>query len=182
MSLTDHCGMPASKSSDDPTFGFLHVTELVGGTLMGGLLLLNPRGRPLEFHCTEPLKPNRAQQILFGATLTPYLYGEQIGQSLVRHSSLKPVLLITDQRPVLAVRTLVEIPTVWLPATSDMGRSVPEGYLPLELSSHTVWLDETHAVDRELILRRAGQALPGWDLAEPFQRIQEAISELHKAA
>ena len=44
-------------------------------------MLLNLAGRPLEFHCTAPVKPNRVQQILYGPSLQPYLYGEQIGPS-----------------------------------------------------------------------------------------------------
>jgi hypothetical protein len=172
--------MSASKSNGDPTFGFLSVTDLGGGTLIGGLLVLNALGRPLEFHCTEPLKPNRAQQILFGATLKSYLYGEQIGQSLVNHSSLSLGLLITDQRPMQAVRTLVDIPTIWLQRARGADR--PDGCVPLQLGSQTVWLDESHQADADLIGQHYQQALPGWDLAEPFERIHEAMAELQKAA
>jgi hypothetical protein len=172
--------MPASKSNGDLTFGFLHVTDLGGGTLMGGLLILNTLGRPLEFHCTEPVKPNRAQQILFGATLNAYLYGEQISQSLVRHSSLKPGLLITDQRPVLAVRALVDIPTLWLPESGSA--ETYEGCVPVQLGLRNVLLEEAYQADLETVLQRIQRSLPGWDLAEPFERIHEAITELQKAA
>jgi hypothetical protein len=55
--------------------GFLAVVEHELHGLFGGYLLLNATGRPLEFHCTAPVRPNRAQQILYGPTLEPYLYG-----------------------------------------------------------------------------------------------------------
>src|SRR3569623_1369678 len=78
--------------------------------LFGGYLVLNSNGRPLEFHCTAPIKPNRAQEILYGPTLEPYLYGEQIGQTLIAKSQTQPTLVCTDLAPVLAVRQFVSPP------------------------------------------------------------------------
>ena len=73
----------------------------VGLPLVGGYLVLNATGRPLEFHCTAPVKANRAQQILFGPTLESFLYGEQIGQTLVAKSGLAPLAIYTDVEPAL---------------------------------------------------------------------------------
>ena len=47
-----------------PALGFLTVVEHPQYGLFGGYLVLNLAGRPLEFHCTAPIKPNRAQEIL----------------------------------------------------------------------------------------------------------------------
>src|SRR5580704_9428761 len=90
--------------------GFLTVVPHEQHGLFGGLLVLDSGGRPLEFHCTAPLKTNRAQEILFGPTLEPYLYGEQIGQTLVLAARQKPAVLCTDQLAMLAVRQHVDIP------------------------------------------------------------------------
>jgi hypothetical protein len=175
---TDQLPMPASKSPADPTLGFLRVIELGSDLVIGGYLILNALGRPLEFHCTEPVKPNRAQQILFGATLQPYLYGEQIAQALVGHSPLKPQLLVTDQRPVLSVRSFLDVPVVWLAGEEQLTADC----LALQLGTHRVALDSRFAEDREQIVTCYERLLPDWDLAEPFQRIREAITELQKAA
>src|SRR6185503_12431585 len=92
----------------------------------GGYLVLNSSGRPLEFHCTAPIKPNRAQEILYGPTLQPYLYGEQIGQTLVRASQLKVPLLVTDLAPMLATAELVAEPLVLLlPRVAPAGTEPP---------------------------------------------------------
>src|SRR4051812_23172961 len=66
------CRMTAGGASP-AALGFLTVVEDEQQGLVGGYLLLNPLGRPVEFHCTAPVKPNRAQQILYGPTLRPYL-------------------------------------------------------------------------------------------------------------
>ena len=68
--------------------GFLTVVENETLGLIGGYLLLNAAGRPLEFHCTAPVKPSRTQEILYGPTLRPYLLAEVIGQALVAGSEL----------------------------------------------------------------------------------------------
>ena len=92
-------------ASQSPSFGFVTVTDLGGAVFIGGYLILNSMGRPLEFHCTAPVKPNRAQEILYGATLEPYLYGEQIGQALVANeSSCRPLPSATEDSSPLSER------------------------------------------------------------------------------
>src|SRR5438067_12582257 len=98
---------PSTKSAD--CLGFLTVVENAELGLLGGYLLLNAAGRPLEFHCTAPVKPNRTQEILYGPTLKPYLYGEQIGRTLLEKSKLKPIIVCTDSEPVLAVREVTDV-------------------------------------------------------------------------
>ena len=89
------------EEKSQAALGFLTVLEHDQQGLVGGYLLLNASGRPLEFHCTAPVKANRAQQILFGPTLAPYLYGEQIGQTLVAKGSIAPLAVCTDIEQVL---------------------------------------------------------------------------------
>ena len=59
----------SSGDKRSAAIGFYTVVPHEQHGLFGGLLVLNHNGRPLEFHCTAPLKPNRAQEILYGATL-----------------------------------------------------------------------------------------------------------------
>ena len=79
-------GMDADASKPLPAFGFLTVLESPEHGLFGGYLVLSPQGRPLEFRCSTPIAPSRAQQILYGPTLRPYLLAEVIGQALVAGS------------------------------------------------------------------------------------------------
>lgn len=102
--------MESGKSSSKPAIGFLTVIEHPQHGLFGGYLVLNLAGRPLEFHCTAPIKPNRAQQILYGPTLESFLYGEQIGATLLGHAKIGPLVVCTDCEPVLSLRDLVDVP------------------------------------------------------------------------
>ena len=82
--------MAKGEAKTPAALGFLTVLDHPQHGLMGGYLVLNAAGRPLEFHCTAPVKPNRAQQILYGPTLEPFLYGEQIGQALIGEIAIGP--------------------------------------------------------------------------------------------
>ncbi|HUY32801.1 MAG TPA: hypothetical protein VMV69_08465 [Pirellulales bacterium] len=102
--------MRSRDGQSPPALGFLTVVGHEPLGLFGGYLVLNHNGRPLEFHCTTPVKPNRAQEILYGPTLEPFLYGEQIGRALVEKSSVDVQLICTDLAAVLAVREHVSQP------------------------------------------------------------------------
>lgn len=99
--------------------GFLTVLEHAKHGLFGGYLVLNATGRPLEFHCTAPIRPNRAQEILYGPTLEPFLYGEQIGRTLLRKSKVKTAFVCTDREAVLAVRDHVSLPVALVTPRGD---------------------------------------------------------------
>ena len=176
--------MSASNSESTPLFGFLRVTDLGGPGLIGGYLLLNLLGRPLEFHCTEPVKPNRAQQILYGDVLEAYLYGEQIAQTLVTHSRLQPSLILTDQPAVLSLRDRSELPVVLVaPAqTPERAPSSLSASTPITAAGCTVWISNQDAAREPAVRETLAQLSTGWNLMEPFRRIEDAVSELQKAA
>ena len=90
--------------------GFLSVTEHPKLGLIGGYLVLNTAGRPLEFHCTTPVKPSRTHEILYGNTLEAYLYGEQIAGTLLSRSKTPVSFVMTDTPAVLAAQENSEIP------------------------------------------------------------------------
>ncbi len=183
--------------------GFLTVVEHPQYGLFGGYLVLNVAGRPLEFHCTAPIKPNRAQEILYGPTLQSFLYGEQIGQTLIQQASIAPWLVCTDQEPALAAREYASMPMVLvLPSESEpvTGQAVepqtagdPSRIVRLdsahhgprlvtfELGRNRLALPERAEEDRELVTARLAELADSFDLAEPFQRIRAAIEEAQQA-
>ncbi|HEY4310501.1 MAG TPA: hypothetical protein VGN12_13705 [Pirellulales bacterium] len=109
--------------------GFLTVVDQPSQGLIGGYLLLNAHARPLEFHCTVPVRANRAQEILYGTTLEPYLYGEQIGSTLIKTSGLRPAAVFTDLPPALAAAEHIAAP-LWLvmpPDDAAQAKSADDG-------------------------------------------------------
>lgn len=184
--------MTPGSSEQPAAIGFLTVVEHASG-LFGGYLVLNTAGRPLEFHCTAPVKPNRAQEILYGPTLRPYLYGEQIGHTLVAKATLQPLVICTDLEPVLALRDHVSIPVglVLTPPDEDAAASDDAPILrldtahggvgaPFALGRNRVAVGTAHDEDRHAITERLDRIAEAFDLAEPFARIREAIDEAQR--
>jgi hypothetical protein len=110
------------------TLGFLTVVASPQYGLCGGYLILNPAGRPLEFHCTTPIKPNRAQEILYGPTLESFLYGEQIGRTLIQQGGESPLVVFTDREAALSARDFVSMPlALVLPGEPEAAREPLRG-------------------------------------------------------
>src|SRR5687768_7792332 len=115
--------MNAAKS---PAIGFLTVVEHAEFGLFGGYLLLNAAGRPLEFHCTAPVKPDRALEILYGPTLDGYLY-ERIADALLAKAKAAPLLVCTDL-PALSQSASAEFPLVLILPPDHAGVSDADSF------------------------------------------------------
>src|SRR6516162_1317357 len=66
--------------------GFLTVLHEASGYL-GGYLVTNVWGRPVEFRLSTAVQPNRVQQILYGGKLQPYICADLIGKTMVDKTS-----------------------------------------------------------------------------------------------
>jgi hypothetical protein len=174
--------------------GFYTVVEDPQFGLFGGYLVLDRGGRPMEFHCTAPLKPNRAQQILYGPTLRPFLLGEQIGRTLVRKSSLTPSLILVESIEALSLRSYVD-PAVALVVGREatgpheftaFAMAKPRPPEPLleraTAGGQRLGVAAEHAQDLEQVEQVVAALPESFDLAEPFGRIREAILEAQRSA
>lgn len=192
--------MSSRGSKALPTLGFLTVVQHAQHGFFGGYLVLNASARPLEFHCTAPVKPNRAQEILYGPTLEPYLYGEQIGQTLIAKSQFAPLAVYTDLTAVLAVRPHVEMPVILVLGEQDLA---PDADAPpaaaggvqyrvdaahgraaalpaFQLGRNRVATATGYDDDRRFASAELESLVEHFDLAEPFARIRGAIDEAQR--
>jgi hypothetical protein len=162
--------------------GFLTVFAEPTGYL-GGYLVTNSWGRPIEFRLSTAVQPNKVQQILYGRTLTEYLCADLIGRTLVEKTSTPAHLVVTDTANVLPLRSRIETPVVAAVADGQLPPSSPDRSLATlnhPRSSLPLTFDLKWPADEErvrAILDRVDAAL---DLAEPFSRIREAMGEARK--
>ena len=163
--------------------GFLTILHEPSGYL-GGYLVTNNWGRPLEFRLSTAVQPNRVQQILYGDTLRPYVCADLIGKTLVDKTGVAPQLVVTDCEHALDLRLRLPAPVVWLAADADPRaaglaagpscvRPAAAGRGPI--LGHARFPEDVPAV-REMLERLEGAV----DLTEPFGRIREAIGEARK--
>ena len=189
----DVFGMDAEHYSHE-SLGFLAVRQREPHGFFGGYLIVNARARPVEFHCTLPVQPTRAQQILYGKTLIETVCGELIGRALVDKATARPRLVLSDCEAVLALRHWVDLPIVHVvrpqehvdsaegflvpesayaegvDAPSRYVRRVRDGVTFSCISSYVRDLDSLSEID----------AFDGRvDWFEPFSRIVEALAEAH---
>lgn len=195
--------MPNESSKSEPTFGYLTVVHSASHGFFGGYLIVSQLGRPLEFHCTSPVRPSRAQEILYGPTLQPYLVGEQISGSLLAAAKLTPQLILTDQPATCEARRRIEVPIVCLlcpstgssdtvewTGTSHEGEraasKVKSARHTTSLASKFMFCDYEFSLppgfesDRAIVQQNLALLTPHVDLAEPFGRIHEAICEVQR--
>jgi hypothetical protein len=154
---------------------FLTVIQDAGGWV-GGYLVTNAWGRPLEFRLTSAVQPNKVQSVLYGPTLAEYLHADVIGKALVEKTSIRPDLIITDLTAMLGLRSRVDIPVIGIlkdGAADAATFSNPRSSAPLLLSPK-------FASDEIVIANRLEGVDPAVDLAEPFDRIREAVIEARK--
>ncbi len=182
--------MSHTSQSNEHHLGFLTVVELTTAGYCGGLLVVSVKGRPVEFHCTAPVVPNRAQEILYGRTLRPFLVVDQIGVALTERVKSPLAALVIDTPELADLQSIVTMPLALLKPSADETRrghdsaspSIPEGDAHLEINDHwlELYFDRTELQQlAENQLRRFAELLP---ITEPFERIRNAISEAHKVA
>lgn len=192
--------MHLEETESAPTIGFYAVVEDAQCGYFGGLLITNEFARPVEFHCTTPVKPNRAQEILYGVTLQQFLYGELIGKSLLEKLKNQPKLICVNKRPSLALGDNLDFPVVWVLHEDELAErtavlSSRHGEIQFGSSRQDDQRDSVIVVGRnrcvpherwvqkrELLLSRLMGIPPSIDLLEPFERICRAIEEASQAA
>jgi len=54
-------------------FGYLGIEKKSDETYVGGILISDYYGIPVEFKYTEPIKPTNLQKILYGKSIEKYL-------------------------------------------------------------------------------------------------------------
>lgn len=168
--------MSSIDSSAPVTLGFLTVLQENSGWL-GGYLVTNGWGRPLEFRLTTAIQPNRLHTALYGPTLTEYLLADLIGKTLVEKTAVRPDLIVTDVPGVLPLRSRIEAPVVALRSQSATPETLT---LAHDRSSVDLLVLGRYASDIPVVTALLDRVDVAVDVKEPFERIREAIAEARK--
>ncbi|MCC6493415.1 MAG: hypothetical protein IT424_10370 [Pirellulales bacterium] len=184
--------MDAPASEAAAAFGFITVLKSADHGLFGGYLAVSSRGRPLEFRCTTPVQATRAQEILYGPTLRPYLLAEVIGPALLNGAELPVAMLLTDERDmhslalvrreeVLLVESLSESQARGAaePSAHDSEKAGP---LSLELGGCRIAAAATSMRTVAELQALLAPLVPHVCLMEPFERIRAALYEAQQTA
>lgn len=156
----------------------------------GGILIVDGHGRPLEFRCTSPIRPNPVQRTLYGGSLEPYMLVELIGKPLLSNVRESFTILVVDEPAFLNLREHCDQPMLFVrrqgvelrgeAGGSDAGASVlvdsPSGrFDPVVAQAFRKYAGD--AASALPILERASDH---FDPLEPFDRILQALKKVHE--
>jgi len=164
------------RARDKLHLGFLRVVATDAG-FVGGMLVTNRLGRPLEFQCTTPVKANRTQEILYGRALKPFLFSELIGVTLLDRLQVKADVILVNQQVLLGLREHVSLPLACLVDPETELRDLPDE-ARVEIGSHVLSVHPDQTDDVKAIQHWASEIPGDADLREPLDRVREALEEI----
>jgi hypothetical protein len=162
-----------------------------GASYLGGLLLTDASGIPLDFRYTEPITPTRLQSVLYGKALEPHLKEEVIQRTLLKELKSAPDLFILpladmaggwngdSKCPALALQKTQESPMARVGETFRVSpREVlvqgAEGAAPLRV----VFAQAVELADQEQAVQKVLEAAYHMDPMEPLERVHAALQTL----
>jgi len=163
--------MAQNNKRPECVLGFYQVVEQPSGEISGGVLVTSHLGRPIEFQCSLPVKPNATQQTLYGPTLRPFLIGELIAKALRDRLQIVPDVLFIDQPEALNG-------THWGSLPVFCSTETPDATFQREFRDEKYWIASEKELELEHVLEKMAQFVPqSADLKEPLLRVEQALKE-----
>lgn len=164
--------------------GYITTRVFEGPTYLGGVLIVDKKGIPIEFKYIEPIKPSRLQTLLYGNTMDRYIRIESVGIPLVDAIEHKPNILFIREEPFLEESKwsfpIVSISRYKGEVLANIGefKELENGEFLLKIDTNLPIRARIDKKSRErlqdliILLIEVGQ---NFDIMEPFSRLEEAI-------
>jgi hypothetical protein len=172
------------SSPDGHRPGFLVVRAGGDGTYVGGLMVTDASGLPVDFRYTDPVTPTRLQRALYGNVLDRYLRSEVVLRTLLDALDGPPSLLLVDD-PGLLDEPIDGFPVALVaPSKADpigaAGVRSAEGtgtfLLQADATGHPLRVSLPARSPHEAAVVEALVALSArMDVLEPIGRVQDAL-------
>jgi hypothetical protein len=181
----------------DFKIGYLMVSSPVPNVFIGGLMVTDGRGLPVEFRYTEPIQPTKIQQVLYGQVLSAYIKREVVLETLLKNTESKfKCLLVEDEQMldypakgcnIVRIAATKSAPLGTVGKTQEMAPGEILLQVNPEGSPIRVYLGKAkpsggeeavpagggdNAGDLTGLLLEAGKAM---DVTEPLRRIEKAL-------
>lgn len=109
--------------------GYLLVASPVNNVFIGGIMVVDGRGLPVEFRYTEPIQPTKIQQVLYGSVLSRYIKTEVILETLLKSLESRPHVLVVDDDSFLIKDTVMkDFEVIRLVETKSAPLKTPGGF------------------------------------------------------
>lgn len=169
------------------------IADEARASYVGGIMVADGRGLPVEFRYTQPIRPSRLQRVLYGGALDGYVRRDVIATRLLRDLEHKPAGIVVREDTLLAlgVGSAAPVLHVFQSNLDQLGRvgstkevdassvliQLAEGRGPVRVTVATEDATLLTAC-RDLLLTAAATMDP----LEPLIRVEEAIELLCEEA
>ena len=151
--------------------GYLSVMN-IDGKHLGGVLVINDLGIPVEFKYSEPVTPTKLQEIIYGNSLEYYLHAEIIAKGLVQRLENKPEVILVQDPTLLFDKNTVMV--TLLPQPVSEKKEGNEAVVNFNNKSIRITFSENAKVDDNVVQKILDYASK-IDILEPFDRVEKAL-------
>ena len=181
--------MTAGKLS----IGYVLSLAVADSVFMGGAMVTDAYGLPLEFRYTEPVRATKLQRILYGDVLEKYIHSDVIAANLVGRLEQKPDLMLVADPALLPAleaggRKGAVLSPGRVPPLKEYGaqQDAAEGDFFLQLTDNggpvrvrLTSADPAKKAEVARILTESGRTM---DTLEPLARVEAAVRMLWEDA
>lgn len=173
---------------DDTQLLFIASQKFESGkAVRGALLLTDGDTKPLEFRCTNPIRPTSLQTVLYGQMLEAHLMVELIGLPLVNSLRQPPTVILVQEPELLELRHRVHAPVLQITKESSLAINANNGNGTALLSSASGQFEPVVLVAQKEFATDIPTSMPlltrvfnRFDLLEPFKRVVTALEQVHQ--
>ncbi|MDM7320640.1 MAG: hypothetical protein P3W91_002795 [Fervidobacterium sp.] len=151
--------------------GYLSVMN-IDGKHLGGVLVINDLGIPVEFKYSEPVTPTKLQEIIYGNSLEYYLHAEIIAKGLVQRLENKPEVILVQDPTLLFDKNTVMV--TLLPQPVSEKKESNEAVVNFNNKSIRITFPENAKVDDNVVQKILDYASK-IDIMEPVDRVEKAL-------
>jgi hypothetical protein len=165
---------------------FFNLYEIEGGeSLIASILITDEFGIPLEFKCTQSIKPTAIQKTLYGDKMRSYIAVKLCGLPLINSINNRPEILYVNDISLLEIRKYIDIPTIFVSRAGEIINLSSVG----DNENEKYKLEDTNGQFQSLVMRSsfifkddikttkelANLLFVNFDLVEPFERMLKSI-------
>ena len=164
--------------------GYLVIQADEGGTYVGGLMVTDPSGLPVDFRFTDPVTPTRLQRALYGGVLDRYLRTEVVLRTLMEALEQPPSLLVVDD-PTLLDEPIDRCPIAFVGPSRSAAIGAPGARSGQGSNTFLLQTSDTghplrvtlpaDSQDEEHVAAALVAVSERMDVLEPLERVRDAL-------
>lgn len=150
---------------------------------LGGMMIVDERGIPLEFKYTDIINPSKLQKVLYGDVLEKYLKEEVIMGNLVEKIENKPDIYFVDKLENQVLEKFVDVGVVVIRDSQNQALENIGEFQFIKENEAIIQIDERQSPIKAILEDNRGDELVNkiislnleGNIIEPFERVEEAL-------